>query len=580
MKSVRLMSWIHADSDTFWLVFLIFFMATVLVVDSFSPSAYEVAIGGVSDNYFISEVSRNIAAGNGWGLMFADQFQFLHPEISTGPVVFLPLALLLKTGLPLETARTVSTLSLNLGAWIWLLFRVRTLFPDSRYRLIWVASTLLVLGVARSQWYLALGEVPATLFLLIGMSYLAANPLSARKAFVTGLALGTALMCKLIILMALPFVALGFLWLVFSNRQLSNQQRMIWVIAALSGFAVVPLLAALWILGSIPGMALPGLATYHWNYVVYHFFYAMETDNSVLPICSDLRCLGVSFRALLDPGVFSGGIFYAAAATLSPFLGLMGLRFTSTGWRFLGLTSLAVLPLALWFYLYGPHYQGRYFFVAGVSALLAASGVVLMLIDKLPRLIRAGCLTVFFLLAVYGALPFYQVPARHPMHQDVLNLARAINDDVAIREVVWAGGGVAVPFPVSYLSLDKRWVTALAFFAENAQVDVSAYLSRYPDAGAVLTKQSDFMEVLAHAWQAGNGEDLHIIPLHWESADPFYAFAEKIPQAIQCADVFHESDHYALYRCEINDMEDYVMRITAERVRIESTGSAENRLQD
>jgi len=163
------------------------------------------------DEAFNLTVPRNLLAGLGYssdGALSGSTITPFDPRISTGPVVLLPVALLLATGIdPVLAARLVP-----LAYWVLLLAGLAVIGRRIAGR--WAA----LLAVAVPLAFTAgagvspiqgpgdlLGEIPAAALLVWALIVL------PRRAWLAGLLVGLAIQAKLIVLLALPAFAVA-LW--------------------------------------------------------------------------------------------------------------------------------------------------------------------------------------------------------------------------------------------------------------------------------------------------------------------------------------------------------------------------------
>src|SRR4051794_31619140 len=152
-------------------------------------------------------VARNLAEGNGYRSGAPHALAF-DPEVTTGPVVILPVALALRlSGLGATTANVAAAL-LSLA----LLAICLTLLARSGPNGPLVAAGTALLLLARAApgepwpygfWFTALGEVPGLLLVIAGLLLWC-----EEKRVAGSLAMGAALLCKISFA---PVVAAGLL---------------------------------------------------------------------------------------------------------------------------------------------------------------------------------------------------------------------------------------------------------------------------------------------------------------------------------------------------------------------------------
>lgn len=163
------------------------------------------------DEAFNLTVPRNLLAGFGYssdGALSGSTITPFDPRISTGPVVLLPVALLLATGIdPVIAARLIP-----LAYWVLLLAGLAVIGHRIAGR--WAALLAVAVplaftagaGVSPIQGPAdLLGEIPAAALLVWALIVL------PRRAWLAGLLVGLAIQAKLIVLLALPAFAVA-LW--------------------------------------------------------------------------------------------------------------------------------------------------------------------------------------------------------------------------------------------------------------------------------------------------------------------------------------------------------------------------------
>ncbi|KJQ55102.1 hypothetical protein [Microbacterium sp. SA39] len=163
------------------------------------------------DEAFNLTVPRNLLAGLGYasdGALSGSVITPFDPRISTGPVVLLPVALLLATGIdPVLAARLIP-----LAYWVLLLAGLAVIGHRIAGR--WAALLAVAVPLAFSAGAGVspiqgpgdlLGEIPAAALLVWALIVL------PRRAWLAGLLVGLAIQAKLIALLALPAFAIA-LW--------------------------------------------------------------------------------------------------------------------------------------------------------------------------------------------------------------------------------------------------------------------------------------------------------------------------------------------------------------------------------
>lgn len=169
------------------------------------------------DEAFNLTVPRNLLAGLGYssdGALSGSTITPFDPRISTGPVVLLPVALLLATGMdPVLAARLIP-----LAYWVLLLAGLVVIGRRIGGRWAALLAVAVPLAFTTSAGYSPiqgpadlLGEIPAAALLVWALIVL------PRRAWLAGLLVGLAIQAKLIALLALPAFAVA-LWVLSDGK--------------------------------------------------------------------------------------------------------------------------------------------------------------------------------------------------------------------------------------------------------------------------------------------------------------------------------------------------------------------------
>ncbi|GAT72184.1 4-amino-4-deoxy-L-arabinose transferas e-like protein [Microbacterium sp. HM58-2] len=205
------------------------------------------------DEAFNLTVPRNLLAGLGYssdGALSGSVITPFDPRISTGPVVLLPVAALLATGIdPVMAARLVP-----LAYWVLLLAGLAVLGRRIAGRWGALLAAAVPLAFTTSAGFSPiqgpadlLGEIPAAALIVWALLVL------PRRAWLAGLLVGLAVQAKLIALLALPAFAVA-LWVLADGRgwaRLRDTLRRSWLPLLLAGVPTLLLeIAALLSLGA------------------------------------------------------------------------------------------------------------------------------------------------------------------------------------------------------------------------------------------------------------------------------------------------------------------------------------------
>jgi hypothetical protein len=162
-----------------------------------------------ADDSYRALVAKNMATGIGFATNFGTPGHVAEPklfdrEISDGPVLIAPCALLLKLAGNIEVVPGITAILMWGGILTVLLARISRHTNPSSFALgvtIFVLSIIAVFPAHFEHWYAFLGEIPAAAFLLLGHWLVAAEKFSWRTLLFAGLALGLAVEAKYLALL-------------------------------------------------------------------------------------------------------------------------------------------------------------------------------------------------------------------------------------------------------------------------------------------------------------------------------------------------------------------------------------------
>jgi hypothetical protein len=158
------------------------------------------------DDAFIATAAKNVAMGAGYASSY-HAIDTFDPEISTGPVIVLPTALLISL---LGNRYWVPGLAITIAIWATLVLLIRRLRRMcGRWQPLAVAVTAGGLIVFGTNEFGLLGELPAVFLVASAFTLLADESASDTwSGFGAGVALGLAIHAKLTVAFALPAVLL------------------------------------------------------------------------------------------------------------------------------------------------------------------------------------------------------------------------------------------------------------------------------------------------------------------------------------------------------------------------------------
>lgn len=528
--------------DCFLLSAILLLMMTILWRDAHSSWSFDKKHGSVTDNFYIALNAKNISQGKGWGLYNGVEFVPFEREISTGPVVFLPAALAMQVWEDFDDARYAGVIGLNMALLIFFLWRLKHFFIDKNiYRYLWLLVPLLMLSFMREQWYLVLGEVAASLLLLISASYVAGREITPRHILLSGLFAGMALMSKLISILCSPWILL-FLFVV-SYRPKEIRENINNVFIWLAAFCVIPALVAVWHWVGI-GQGWVGFMAYTIDYLAYYFGLGWSGEMAST-ICIDQKCLAANHRVAATSWLHPLGGYLATLIVWGvPSLLILSLiyRHQTSLQKFILLVALMSSAHLLFFYANGIHWQSRYYFIAGFIGMAAAFlllGEVIQGIrrDNLRRVLLCG----FLIAAIGGSLPWFRVEGMNTSHRDARDAAAYINRSSDINEVLWLNyAPYPFPFVDYYLQRGKTWMHSYGFlskyfFWHEKELSIDSVL---------FWKEPQSHYVLQEKWEDGS-----------------------IVSPNVCVEILFENEHFFVLNCRPDEIEAFYRIYTEGKIQ-------------
>jgi hypothetical protein len=165
--------------------------------------------------------ARNLAIGKGYTHSYsplatrAGELVPFDPNITMGPTLVLPVAAAVAVFGPRYWVPGAVTAGITFALLLAAVVAWRPLFDDAAHALAAGALWLAIVQIASigrlEQWYAMLGEVPASLLVIVSTAVLARDPGSPRQAAAAGLLFGLAVECKLVAALAIaaPLAALA-----------------------------------------------------------------------------------------------------------------------------------------------------------------------------------------------------------------------------------------------------------------------------------------------------------------------------------------------------------------------------------
>lgn len=494
----------------------------ILFTDSGSSFAYTRGSGAVSDSYYIAAFAKNIATGNGWATWNGDSWLPLDLHISTGPVVFLPLAVLLVLGVPPEMSIAYAALAINAALLLLLLRQWAKLIPGKKILPAVILVLLFFLCFQRYQWYLCLGETACTLLLLISVSCLAIDSGSPKSLMLAGIAAGAAMSSKLLgifTVIAIP------MYLIFSDswKGYPLKQKAILTTSWFGGTLCAPLLTMAGLLGIYPASTLlEKTSRYLGLYTTEHggipLNPAQWIARSVLetPFWNYLHLKSVWPTAVSGTLVLLLSVLPLAIAS----------RFRkpqSPAEHFISLTGFLALVYIAWFYFLGLHQQPRYFYIGGSLSFIALAWAVNGATKQWQH--KAGFLTLATITATLG-FPWTKADEGHAYINDMKSMANVINQQEDVQEIVWITQGQHPwPFLSYYLKPGIRWLHLRHALEEYSTFDQPRYLAQL---GEDEKKNLEASGMPAESFFLANLKQNSLYGhFHWEGKDKMLVLLAK-----------------------------------------------------
>jgi hypothetical protein len=164
-----------------------------------------------ADDAFAAHVAKNLASGYGYASSVQTgtpyyQIVPFDPSITTGPTLILPVSLVLSLFGNRASAPGLTIVCINAVLLLSIYGVLRRNADGIRLHAAVALFVLLTFGLFSlhfEHWYALLGEVPATLLVILGAAFWASRPESPRHIAVAGLLFGLAVLSKLLALISL-----------------------------------------------------------------------------------------------------------------------------------------------------------------------------------------------------------------------------------------------------------------------------------------------------------------------------------------------------------------------------------------
>lgn len=224
------------------IVTILFFTTFVLIA---SARAISDGLCCADDAYFAS-IAKNFAKGMGYGTSFhSDGIKLFDPEIGTGPTVILPASLsifLFGNNAAVPGLTSVVIWSILFIAIYRLLIRSFNPKRVNASAALFLLLVYLVFPFHYEHWFTLLGEVPAALFLILGILIWVINTQRQSNIAFSCICLSLAILAKI-----LSFLTVGAFFAVFIIHEIAVVRRplveVIKQVSIASIFLAIPILA-------------------------------------------------------------------------------------------------------------------------------------------------------------------------------------------------------------------------------------------------------------------------------------------------------------------------------------------------
>lgn len=352
-----------------WIFCLCALIGVNLFLNASSPSFVYTDFGALyNDGHYIASVAKNITQGHGVSYWDGLKYRVMDPEISTGPLVFLPLSLSLYAGMDEWLAFSTTPIIVNLILFAWLLFRLPKTLPFIVFASVSLAGAIVSMSYQRWMWFLPLGEVPAALCLLLAISYFSectAN-VSTRNSNLlkAGALLSLAILGKMLVTLTLP---------AFVFFLLRKKEKTACILAFGKGLALIFSVYFVFCLYTMPRPSLMGLVGRVVDYILWNLNFGITRNYSGIPgdaqplTETTMGYLLYNWQNLPAIGDSIGRIkssIVLFSAPVAAAITYWGLRRSEEK---ILLPAFAALCIMSWYFFFGQN-GARYFFIAGYTS--------------------------------------------------------------------------------------------------------------------------------------------------------------------------------------------------------------------
>lgn len=552
-----------------WIVTLCIALGVIFWLNALEPSfVYRDMNELYIDGHYIASVAKNIAEGHGVSYWNGISYRFLDPEISTGPVVFLPMAAALWAGVDEIIVFSASPIIVNLILLALLLSKVSKLIPSLRVFMIFSAAVCVAsLCFQRWQWYLPLGEVPAALLLLL--TVLSISDAAKRNALsgygCAGVVLGLAILSKMVIILTVPV----FIAVIFLNEK--NRPQSIAIPVVTMGVLLIFSLYAVICVALSPGIGVGELLRSAYGYFVFNFNFGIV--DGIFPLYVNEKSFFENVFFYIEENFFRGALVddpigYMKLALIYSSLFLMAAIGISLprDKKVLVFSAIAsALVLCAWYFAANLH-NARYIFIVGYTGIFFL-GLFTALTDvgvnRQALIIGFGALG----FALLGRSVVFRPVTDFSLRTNVKDVSDFLAD-ASISEVLGSATLVnGYPKIAFYLGGDVRYLRALGYLRRHAEFN-----SNLPDCDIssedLLSAPSPLNDPLLYCFF--KKEKSVPISFRWKDNDLGY-FLKKLEKwevgdyKPECGSVVYQNTRYILMRCSKKELAKVIERQTEGR---------------
>jgi hypothetical protein len=540
---------------------IIFF---VLCHNLLNPSIFNEIVFCYNDSHFAASVAHNVAIGKGFSYWDGFQYNFLDPDISTGPTVILPLSLALYMGMDYVRAFNFVPLFFNVSALSFLLFIFSKKLNKVNFSIFCISISIFVLSFQRWQWYLPLGEVPAAIFFLISSAFFCHD---SRKSglFLSGMFFAISILSKMLVTLAIPVFILVFLY------KKNFQGFFKWSMGNVFVFS----LYFIFLMLSFPGGILDFFYKFY-DYVLYSFWFAFSGAYSGYSgFFGDFSGLNLAKMNFINADIWgdlSGFFQYSYIISLFFFLCFSIFRRKNELFIFYFLCASSFFIISLWYFFGGLH-TGRYFFIPGFILFFSYSFLFSGMGNKMVLFIATMIFIPAYFFIVRGIVFPYKNDGFFIAERDMQSLSVFVKNR-GLTEFM-ADPDIFEPYPsVSYyLGADNR------FYALNAYVDRNAVVLSPANCGSTavpnplsfsigmrnsISFKCSFLEggELKMRWKDSFEGGYYLTK--WQDSDSSSGAAYR-----HCADLLFHGSYMRLYWCDRREISSLVYSQSGRKINIE-----------